>query len=289
MTWVRVLKMREIKTVEITSAISEMLQQANYTLGEDTLEALKNARAREESPLGKEALDIIIENASIAESENIPLCQDCGTAIVFLEIGQDVHITGGDLDTAVNDGVRQGYKEGYLRKSMVAHPFSDRKNTGDNTPAVIHTKIVPDDKLKISVMSKGSGTENKSRVAMLKPCEGSEGIIKLVLKTVEEAGGSPCPPIVIGLGIGGTLEKAAIMAKEAVLRETGKPNSDPEVAKLEKDILKRVNGLGIGPLGFGGNTTALAVHAETMPTHIASLPVAVNIQCHSIRHREMVI
>ncbi|MDD4874336.1 MAG: fumarate hydratase [Dehalococcoidales bacterium] len=281
--------MREIKTASITGAISEMLQQANLELGEDTLKALKNARTREESPLGQEALDIIIKNASIARNENIPLCQDCGTAIVFLEIGQDVHITGGDLDDAVNDGVRQGYKEGYLRKSIVAHPFSDRKNTGDNTPAVIHTKIVPGDKLKISVMSKGSGAENKSKIAMLKPGEGSEGIIKLVLKTIEEAGGSPCPPIIIGLGIGGTIEKATLMAKEALLRETCKPNPNSEIAKLEKDILTRVNELGIGPLGFGGNITALAVHAQAIPTHIASLPVAVNIQCHSIRHRETVL
>ncbi len=281
--------MREIKSAEITKAVSRMICDANYKLGDDTLAALKDARTREESPLGKEALDIIIENALIAEKENIPLCQDCGTAIVFLEIGQDVHIADGDLNDAINEGVRQGYKEGYLRKSIVAHPFSDRKNTGDNTPAIIHTKIVPGDRIKISVMSKGSGAENKSKVAMLKPGEGTEGIIKTVLKTVEEAGGSPCPPIIIGLGIGGTLEKAAVMAKEALLRETGKPNPDPDIAQLERDILKRVNALGIGPLGFGGNTTALAVHTETMPTHIASLPVAVNIQCHSIRHRETVV
>ena len=281
--------MREIKSAEITAAVSRMIQDANYKLGDDTLTALKNARSEESSPLGKEALDIIIQNASIAEKDHIPLCQDCGTAIVFLEIGQDVHITGENLEDAVNEGVRQGYQEGYLRKSIVAHPFSDRKNTGDNTPAVIHTKIVPGDKIKISVMSKGSGAENKSNVAMLKPGESTEGIIKTVLKTVEEAGGSPCPPIIIGLGIGGTLEKAALMAKEALLRETGKAHPDPEIAQLERDVLERVNGLGIGPLGFGGNTTALAVHAKTMPTHIASLPVAVNIQCHSVRHRETVV
>jgi fumarate hydratase subunit alpha len=281
--------MREIKSAEITEAISRMICEANYKLGDDTLAALKDARITEKSPLGKEALDIIIENASIAEKDNIPLCQDCGTAIVFLEIGQDVHITDGNLNDAVNEGVRQGYKGGYLRKSIVENPFSDRKNTGDNTPAVIHTKIVTGDGVKISVMSKGSGAENKSTVAMLKPGEGTEGIIKTVLKTIEEAGGSPCPPIVIGLGIGGTLEKAALMAKEALFRETGKPNHDPEIAKLEQDVLERVNELGIGPLGFGGNTTALAVHAEAMPTHIASLPVAVNIQCHSVRHRETVV
>jgi fumarate hydratase subunit alpha len=281
--------MREIKSAEITEAISRMICEANYKLGDDTLAALKDARITEKSPLGKEALDIIIENASIAEKDNIPLCQDCGTAIVFLEIGQDVHITDGNLNDAVNEGVRQGYKGGYLRKSIVEHPFSDRKNTGDNTPAVIHTKIVTGDGVKISVMSKGSGAENKSTVAMLKPGEGIKGIINIVLKTVEEAGGSPCPPIIIGLGIGGTLEKAALMAKEALFRETGKPNQDPEIAKLERDVLDRVNALGIGPLGFGGNTTALAVHAETMPTHIASLPVAVNIQCHSIRHRETTV
>ncbi len=281
--------MREVKSAEITEAISRMICEANYKLGDDTLAALKNARLKEESLLGKEALDIIIENASIAEKDNIPLCQDCGTAIVFLEVGQDVHIADGDLNDAVNEGVRKGYKDGYLRKSIVEHPFSDRKNTGDNTPAVIHAKIVTGDRVKISVISKGSGAENKSTVAMLKPGEGTEGIIKTVLKTVEEAGGSPCPPVIIGLGIGGTLEKAALMAKEALLRETGKPNPDPEIAELERNVLEGVNGIGIGPLGFGGNTTALAVHAETMPTHIASLPVAINIQCHSIRHRETVV
>ena len=281
--------MREVKSAEITAAISGMIQEANYKLGDDTLAALKNARDKEISPLGKEALDIIIQNASIAEKDTIPLCQDCGTAIVFLEIGQDVHITDGDLNDAVNEGVRKGYKDGYLRKSIVEHPFSHRKNTGDNTPAVIHTKIATGDRVKISVMSKGSGAENKSTVAMLKPGEGTEGIIRTVLKAVEEAGGSSCPPIIIGLGIGGTLEKAALMAKEALLRDTGKPSHDPETAKLERDVLEKVNGLGIGPLGFGGNTTALAVHTETMPTHIASLPVAVNIQCHSVRHRETLV
>ncbi|MFA5629541.1 MAG: fumarate hydratase [Dehalococcoidales bacterium] len=281
--------MREIKSIEITEAVTRMIVEANYKLGNDTLSALQNARKNESSPLGKEALDVIIENAQIAESENIPLCQDCGTAIVFLEVGQDVHVTGESLDDAVNEGVRKAYKEGYLRKSIVNQPFTARKNTGDNTPAIIHTKIVSGNKIKISVMSKGSGAENKSKVVMLKPGEGTKGIIKTVLKAVNEAGGSPCPPIVIGLGIGGTFEKAALMAKEALLRETGKANPDPEIAKLEKEILEEVNKLGIGPLGFGGNTTALAVHAETMPTHIASLPVAVNIQCHSIRHREQTI
>ena len=281
--------MREIKTEDITSSVADLCQQANFELGDDVLQALKQARKVEESPIARDALDRMIENTAIARGERLPLCQDCGTAIVFLEIGQEVHIIGGDLDDAVNEGVRQGYKEGYLRKSIVSHPFSIRKNTGDNTPAVIHTKIAPGDKLKITIMPKGSGAENMSRLAMLKPGAGSEGIAELVVKTVAEAGSNPCPPIIIGLGIGGTAEKAMLMAKEALLRKTGKPNHDPEVAALEKNILDRVNALGIGALGLGGTVTALAVHAETAPSHIASLPVAVNLQCHSARHREVVL
>ncbi|MFC1874794.1 fumarate hydratase [Chloroflexota bacterium] len=281
--------MREIKAEDITSSVADLCQQANFELGDDVLQALKQARKIEESPLARDALDKLIENAAIAREEKLPLCQDCGTAIIFLEIGQEVHITGGGLNAAVAEGVRQGYAKGYLRKSIVNRPFSDRINTGDNTPPVIHTSIVPGDKLKITVMPKGGGAENMSRLAMLKPGAGSEGIAELVVKTVAEAGGNPCPPLVIGLGIGGTAEKAMLMAKEALLRKTGKPNPDPEVAALEKNILGRVNALGIGALGLGGTVTALAVHAETAPSHIVSLPVAVNLQCHSARHREVVL
>ena len=281
--------MREIKAEDITSSVADLCQQANFELGDDVLQALKQARKVEESPLARDALDKLIENAAIAREERLPLCQDCGTAIVFLEIGQEAHITGGGLNAAVAEGVRQGYAKGYLRKSIVNRPFSDRINTGDNTPPVIHTSIVPGDKIKITVMPKGSGAENMSRLAMLKPGAGSEGIAELVVKTVAEASGNPCPPIIIGLGIGGTAEKVMLMAKEALLRKTGKPNPDPEVAALEKNILDRVNALGIGALGLGGTVTALSVHAETAPSHIASLPVAVNLQCHSARHREVVL
>jgi fumarate hydratase subunit alpha len=281
--------MRQIKAQDITQVVARLCQQANFEFGEDVLSALKAARDREDSPLARDTLDKLIENAKIARKESMPLCQDCGTAVVFLEIGQDVHITGGDLDTAVAQGVCQGYSQGYLRRSMVSQPFSTRTNTGDNTPPVIHTKIVPGSHLKIAVMPKGSGAENMSRLAMLKPGAGRQGIVDLVVKTVEEAGGNPCPPLVIGLGIGATAEKAMLMAKEALLRKVGEPNPDPEVAKLEKEVLDMVNASGIGPLGLGGKTTALAVHAEAMPTHMASLPVAVNLQCHSVRHKEMTL
>jgi fumarate hydratase subunit alpha len=217
------------------------------------------------------------------------LCQDCGTAVVFLEIGQDVHLAGGDLSEAVAEGVRQGYEQGYLRKSIVAQPFSDRINTGDNTPPILHTEIVPGDRLKVTVMPKGGGAENMSRLAMLKPAQGRQGIIELVVSAVTEAGGNPCPPVIIGLGIGGTADTVMLLAKQALLRLLGQPSPDPETATLEREILERVNQTGIGPLGFGGSTTALAVHANVRPTHIASLPVAVNFQCHSARHKEFIL
>jgi fumarate hydratase subunit alpha len=281
--------MRQIKAQEITKAVAKLCQQANFELGDDVLSALKEAREKEESPLAKDILDKLIENAEIAREERLPLCQDCGTAVIFLEIGQDVHIIGGDLNAAITEGVRQGYTQGYLRKSIVSQPFSARVNTGDNTPPVTHIKIVPGSQLKITVMPKGSGAENMSRLAILKPGAGSKGIIDLVVRTVDEAGGNPCPPLIIGLGIGGTAEKAMLLAKEALLRKIGEPNPNPEVALLENEILTKVNALGIGPLGFGGTTTALAVHAEAIPTHIACLPVAVNLQCHSARHREVIL
>lgn len=281
--------MREIKASEITKTVAELCQEANFGLGEDVLSALKKAQKTEQSPLGREVLSQLIENARIAQEERLPLCQDCGTAVVFLETGQEIHVSGGNLNAAVEEGVRQGYAEGYLRKAMVSQPFSSRINTRDNTPAVIHAEIVAGDKLKITVMPKGGGAENMSRLAMLMPNHGREGIIDLVVKTVDDAGGNSCPPLIIGVGIGGTGEKAMLLAKKALLRKVAQPNPNPEIAELEKEILARVNALGIGPMGFGGTTTALAVHAEVMPTHITSLPVAVNLQCHSARHKEAIL
>jgi fumarate hydratase subunit alpha len=280
--------MREIKASAITEAVSRLCQEANFKLGKDVLSALKQAQKTEESPLGKEVLSQLIENARIAKEEQIPLCQDCGVAVVFLEIGQEVHITG-DLRAAIEEGVRQGYAEGYLRKSMVNKPFSARINTKDNTPPVVHTEIVPGDRLRITVLSKGAGAENMSKLAMLKPNDGKQGIIDVVVRTVDEAGGNACPPLIIGVGIGGTAERAMLLAKKALLRKVAEPNHDPETAELEREILNKVNALGIGPMGFGGRTTALAVHAEVMPAHIGSLPVAVNLQCHSSRHKEAIL
>lgn len=281
--------MREIKAGTVAEAVANLFKQANYELGEDVLTALKKARREEESPLGREVLDTILKNADIASSERIPLCQDCGTAVVFLEVGQDVHVTDGDLYTAVNEGMRRAYNEGYLRKSMVARPFSERTNTGDNTPAVIHTDIVPGDKLKITALPKGGGAENMTKLGMLLPSAGRRGVVEFVVKAVDEAWSQPCPPVIVGVGIGGTADKAVSLAKHALLRKVGEPSPDAEVADLEREILNRVNNLGIGPMGYGGRITALAVHAESFPTHIASLPVAVNLQCHSARHRETVL
>lgn len=278
--------MREIKASDITETVAQLCQRANFELDEDVLAALKQAQQTEESPLGKEILHQLIENAQIAERKNLPLCQDCGTVVVFLEVGQEAHIIGDDLYTAVTEGVRQGYTQGYLRKSMVSQPFSARKNTKDNTPPVIHTEIVPGDHIKIVCLPKGAGSENMSKLAILRPGDGREGIIDLVVRTVDEAGANPCPPLIIGLGIGGTAEEVMLLAKKALLRPVGKPNPDPEVAELEQELLSRINDLGIGPLGLGGSTTALAVHAEVRPTHITSLPVAINFQCHSARHKE---
>jgi len=278
--------LREIEASAITQAVARLCQEANFVLGEDILAALKQAQQSEESPLGKEVLSQLIENARIAKEERVPLCQDCGTAVVFLEMGQETHIIGGNLYAAVGEGVHQGYSQGYLRKSIVSQPFSSRVNTKDNTPPVMHTEIVPGDQLKITVIPKGSGAENMSRLAMLKPGDSRQGIIDLVVRTVDEAGGNPCPPLIVGLGIGGTAEKAMLLAKKALLRPVASANPDPEIAELEQEILTRINALGIGPLGFGGRITALAVNAEVMPTHIASLPVAVNLQCHSARHKE---
>ncbi len=281
--------MRDIKASLITETIARLCQEANFFLPEDVLQALTEAKEKEESPLGKQVLDQLIENARLAQKEQLPICQDTGTAVVFLEIGQEVHISGGSLYEAVEEGVRRGYEEGYLRKSIVRQPFSSRVNTKDNTPPVIHTEIVPGDQLKIIVMPKGGGSENMSRLFMLEPAQGREGIIKSVIQAVDEAGSNPCPPVIVGIGIGGTAEKAMLLAKKALLRKVGQPNSDPEVAELEKEILNQVNSLGIGPEGFGGRVTALAVHVETFPCHIASLPVAVNLQCNAARWKEAIL
>jgi fumarate hydratase subunit alpha len=281
--------MRQISAGAVTEAVANLLKQANCELDEDVLVALEQARRDEESPLGREVIETILQNAGIAAAEKVPLCQDCGTAVVFLELGQDAHITGGDLCTAVNEGVRRAYKEGFLRCSTVSRPFSARTNTGDNTPAVIHTDVVPGDQLKIGVMPKGGGAENMARLGMLLPAAGRQGVVEFVVKAVDEAWSRPCPPVIIGVGIGGTAEKAALLAKHALLRKVGEPSPDPEIADLEKEILRKVNNLGIGPAGYGGRITALAVHAESFPTHITSLPVAVNLQCHSARHRETIL
>jgi fumarate hydratase subunit alpha len=239
--------------------------------------------------VGKAVLAKIIKNADIAANEQIALCQDCGTAVVFLELGQEVHIIGDDLFTAINEGVRRAYQEGYLRKSIVNKPFSDRVNTGDNSPAIIYTDIVPGDKLKITVMPKGAGAENMSRLIMLIPSAGRQGIIDNVLAAVKEAGSNPCPPVIVGVGIGGTAEKTMMLAKKALLRKIGEHNRDAEIAELETELLQKINALGIGPMGYGGNTTALEVNVEVFPAHIASMPLAINISCHSSRHKEAII
>ncbi len=281
--------MKQIAYEDIVSSVARLCEEANLCLGEGVLRALEEAREAESSPLGREVLGQILENAAIARDEGMPLCQDCGLAVVFLELGQEVHIVGGELHEAINEGVRRGYQCAHLRKSVVERPFSARVNTQDNTPAIMHTEVVPGDSLKISLLSKGGGAENMSRLRILTPAEGREGVISFVMETVEEAGANACPPLIVGVGIGGNFEKAAYLAKKALLREVGQPSPDAEVAALEREMLSQLNGLRIGPMGLGGKTTALAVHIETYPTHIASLPVAVNLQCHSSRHKTIVL
>ncbi len=275
--------MRELNVEEITRNIKEMCIQINYELSPDMEEVLGQAMQTEESPLGRKILDQLEENLVIAGEERIPICQDTGMAVVFLEIGQDVHLTGGSLEAAVNEGVRQGYTEGYLRKSVVADPIL-RENTKDNTPAVIHTKIVDGEQVKITLAPKGFGSENMSRVYMLKPADGLEGVKNAILTTVKDAGPNACPPMVVGVGVGGDFEKCALMAKEALTREAGSHSVIPWARELEEEMLEKINDLGIGPGGLGGTTTALAVNVNTYPTHIAGLPVAVNICCHVNRH-----
>ena len=274
---------RTIRVEEITKNIKEMCIEANHFLSPDMAEAMKCAEKNEEAPLGKQILEQLQENLKIAGEDMIPICQDTGMAVVFLEIGQDVHLEGGALKDAVNEGVRQGYVEGYLRKSVVGDPLI-RENTKDNTPAVLHTRIVDGNQVKIKVAPKGFGSENMSRVFMLKPAEGIEGVKDAVLTAVKDAGPNACPPMVVGVGIGGTFEKCALMAKEALTREVGSHSEIEYVKELEEELLTKINSLGIGPGGLGGTTTALAVNINTYPTHIAGLPVAVNICCHVNRH-----
>lgn len=279
---------REIEAAKITDTVKRLCIQANVILPEDVKNCIIKRKSEENWAPAREILDRIEENFELAAAENVPICQDTGVACVFLEIGQEVHIAGGDITQAVNEGVRQGYAEGYLRKSVVRDPL-DRVNTGDNTPAMIYYDIVPGNKIKITVAPKGFGSENMSQIKMLRPSDGIEGVKAFVLKAVEEAGPNPCPPIIVGVGIGGTFDKAALLAKKALLRETGTPSADPLYAKLEEELLEKINALGIGPQGFGGKTTALAVAVEHYPTHIAGLPVAVNINCHVARHKTEVI
>ena len=275
--------MRNVHVSEITRNIKEMCIEANHFLSEDMSAAMKNAVQTEESPLGKQILNQLQENLQIAGEDMIPICQDTGMAVVFLEIGQDVHLEGGSVEDAVNEGVRQGYVEGYLRKSVVKDPII-RENTKDNTPAVIHYSIAPGEKVRIKVAPKGFGSENMSRVFMLKPADGIEGVKNAVLTAVKDAGPNACPPLVVGVGVGGTFEKCALMAKEALTREVGTHSEIEWVKDLEEEILQKINNLGIGPGGLGGTTTALAVNVNTYPTHIAGLPVAINICCHVYRH-----
>lgn len=275
---------REIQAEEITRTIRRLCIEANTILGDDVVDALKKGLEKEESTVGKDIFRQLLENAKIAREEGIPLCQDTGMVVVFIEMGQDIHIVGGDLNQSINEGVRQGYRDGYLRASSL-DPLV-RKNFGDNTPAIIHVEIVPGDQLKLTVIPKGFGGENMSRVALLTPASGMEGIKEFVLRTVEEAGANPCPPGIVGVGIGGTLEKAAILAKKSLLRPIDQRHPDPGIARLEEEFLEEINRLGVGPQGLGGTVTALDVHIETYPTHIASLPVAVNLQCNCHRHKE---
>jgi fumarate hydratase subunit alpha len=277
--------MKEINVAEITKTVRNLCIDANYYLSDDVRNQLLKAKEKETWDIAKGVLDKILINADIAKNEKMPMCQDTGMTCVFIELGQDVHIVDGSLEEAINKGVAAGYEEGFLRKSVVKDPI-DRVNTKDNTPAVIYYNIVPGDKLKITVAPKGFGSENMSQIKMLKPSDGINGVKEFILKVVKEAGPNPCPPIIVGVGIGGTFDKAANLAKRAAIRPTEEPNSNPYYAELEKELTEEINKLGIGPQGFGGRTTALAVNIETYPTHIAGLPVAVNINCHAARHAE---
>jgi len=279
--------MREIDSKRIEESIRNLCIEANYFLSDDVKEKLSNAYKEEDFEIGKDVLDKLLQNVEIAKNENMPICQDTGMTLVFIEIGQDVHVNG-DIEEAINNGVRRGYSDGYLRKSVVGDPIK-RVNTKDNTPAVIYYNIVSGDKLKITVAPKGFGSENMSRIKMLKPSDGLQGVKDFIIETVEIAGPNPCPPIVVGVGIGGTFDRVALLSKKALIRPLNIRNSDPYYKDLEEELLTKINNLGIGPAGFGGRTTALSVNIETFPTHIAGLPVAVNINCHATRHKEIIL
>lgn len=281
--------MKQIHVDTIIEAVRNICQGANFDLGDDVQRALEESLQIEESSTGKMIIEQILENAEIASKQRVPMCQDTGVAVFFVELGQEAQVVGGDFAEAINEGVRQGYREGYLRKSMVNDPLFDRKNTEDNTPAIIHTRIVPGDRLKITVAPKGAGSENMSAIRMMKPADGLEGVKDFVVECVERSGGNPCPPVIVGVGIGGTFEKCAEIAKRALLRELGKHSADFRFVSLERELKEKINDLGIGPMGLGGRVTALAVHIESFPCHIGSLPVAVNIQCHAARHKSVVL
>jgi len=281
--------MNKIESIQIKEKVKELFLKANYHINHDLMKLLQQAQKKEISPTGKYVLDMIIENNKIASQEEVPICQDTGMAVVFVEVGQEVHLVDGDFTEAINQGVKEAYQEGYLRKSVVDDPVFERKNTKTNTPAIIYTDIVPGDKIKLLVIPKGFGSENMSAIAMLKPADREKGIVDFVVETVKKAGPNPCPPTIIGVGIGGTIDKAMVIAKKAIVRKINQPNKNQKYAELEKEILTKINNLGIGPAGLGGNITSLAVHIDYLPTHIAGMPVAVNVCCHAARHAEGII
>jgi fumarate hydratase subunit alpha len=280
---------RELDVAKITAVVKKLCIESNYDLPDDVYEALQSGKEAEESPVGRAVFGQLIENADIARRDRVPICQDTGFAVFFVKLGQDVHLVGGDFATAVNEGVRQGYAEGYLRKSIAEEPAQARRNTKDNTPAVIHTEIVPGDAVEIWMMAKGGGAENMSSLNMLKPSQGWRGMVDAVVDTVSRAGSNPCPPIVIGVGIGGTIDMVTVLAKKALLRDIGSVHPDERIAAMEAELLQKINALGVGPQGLGGTQTCLGVFIEEMPCHIASMPLAVNVQCHAQRHKYVVL
>jgi len=283
------MAVRELDVAAVTAAVKAMCMEANYDLPDDVYAALKAGKAAEESAVGRAVFDQLVENADIARRDRVPICQDTGFAVIFAEVGQEVHLVGGDFEAAVNEGVRQGYGEGYLRKSIAEEPAQARRNTRDNTPAVIHSNIVPGDKVTLTMMAKGGGAENMSSLNMLKPSQGWAGMVQAVLDTVSKAGANPCPPIVIGVGIGGTIDMVTVLAKKALMRDIGSKHADERIAGMETELLEKINALGIGPQGLGGTQTCLAVFIEEMPCHIASMPIAVNVQCHAQRHKTVTL
>jgi len=283
------IKLREIKANKIKDKVKELFLRANYHIDQDLMLRLEEALREEASPIGKTVLKMIIENNKIASKEEVPICQDTGLAVVFVEVGQEVHLVGGDFTEAINQGVKEAYQEGYLRKSVVDDPVFERKNTKTNTPAIIYTDVVPGDKIKFTVMPKGFGSENMSALAILKPSDGPEEIVNFIVETVRKAGPNPCPPTIVGVGIGGTADKAMVIAKKAIARKIGEHNKNEKYAAMEKEALEKTNSLGIGPAGLGGKTTALAVNINYLPTHIAGIPVAINVCCHAARHAEGIL